>query len=106
MLENGLDDWGPATEKKMIEGHSGTNNRRRTERERRLSKKSAKKNKVQFKYEIKLAKMEKQGTGFGNWISSFFTKEDNPVKALAQVEHVPEQKGNPRNEYHTTVQAG
>ena len=61
---------------------------------------------MQFKYEINLAKMEKQSTGFGSWISSFFTKEENPVKALAQVEHVPEQKDNPRNEYHTTVQAG
>lgn len=52
--------------------------------ERRLSKKQQKKNKVQFKYEIKLAKMEKQSTGLGGWISSFFTKEENnPVKALA-----------------------
>ena len=97
MLESGIDVLGPATEKKMGELEGGNNGRRRTERERRLSKKSSKKNKVQFKYEIKLAKMEKQSTGFGNWISSFFTKEDNPVKALAQVEHVPEQKGNPRN---------
>ena len=54
---------------------------------------------MQFKYDMKLAKMEKQGAGFSGWISSFFTKEDNPVKALARVEHVPEQSGVPKNEY-------
>ena len=72
----------------------------------KLNKKQKQKNKVQFKYDIKLAKMQKQTSGFGNWIRSFFKKEDNPVKALASIEHIPEQNDVPKNEYHTTVQAG
>ena len=102
LLEDDPGDSVPATEMKAKE----TNARKREKQERRLSKKVAKNNRVRFKYEIKLAKMEKQGTGLSSWISSFFAKAENPVKALAQVEHVPEQKDNPRNEYHTTVQAG
>lgn len=78
---------------------------RRAKHEKRQSKKKAKQNKVEFKYGVRIAKMEKQ-TGFGTWISSFFTKEDDPVRALASVEHVPEQKGVPKNEFQVTVQAG
>ena len=37
---------------------------------------------------------------------NFFTKEDDPVRALAAVEHVPEQKAVPKNEFQVTVQAG
>ena len=102
LLEDDPGDSQPATEMKAREGGI----RKREKKEARLSKKAAKNNRVRFKYEIKLAKMEAQGTGIGGWISSFFAKAENPVKALAQVEHVPEQKDNPRNEYHTTVQAG
>jgi len=93
----------PATEMKQREVAGA---RKREKQERRMSKKLAKNNRVRFRYEIKLAKMEKQGTGIGSWLSSFFARPENPVKALAHVEHVPEQEGNPRNEYHTTVQAG
>ena len=93
MLEHDIESYQSQTEMAV----------REKEKNRRASKRQTKKSTVNFKYEIKLAKMEKQQTGLGGWISSFFTKEENPVKALAAVEHCPEQKDTPKNEYHTTV---
>ena len=65
-----------------------------------------KKNTVGFKYNVKLARIPKKND-WGSWLSGMFGgKRGTSIKDLANVEHVPEQDGVPKNEYHTTVQAG
>ena len=61
---------------------------------------------MSFKYNIKLAKIPPK-KDWGSWLSSVFgAKKGVNIKDLAHVEHVPEQPNCPKNEYHTTVQAG
>lgn len=75
---------------------------------RKMSKiqRKRKKNTVGFKYNIRLAKIPKKND-WGTWFSGMFTaKKGTSIKDLAQVEHVPEQEGILKDEYHTTVQAG
>ena len=74
-------------------------------RQRRIMKKR-KKNTVSFKYNIKLARIPPKPQ-WGSWLTSLFgSKKGVNIKDLAHVEHVPEQENCPKNEYHTTVQAG
>lgn len=55
---------------------------------------------------MKLARIP-QKNDWGTWLSGMFTgKKGTSIKDLACVEHVPEQPGIPKNEYHTAVQAG
>ena len=62
-----------------------------------------KKNTVGFKYNVKLAKIPKKND-WGTWISGMFTgKRGTSIKDLAFIEHVPEQVGIERNEYHRYV---
>ncbi len=69
-------------------------------------KKKRRKNNVSFKYNVKLARIT-QKKDWTTWISSMFgSKRGSSIKDLAHVEHVPEQDNCPKNEYHTTVQAG
>ena len=68
--------------------------------------KKRKKNTVSFKYNIKLARIPPK-KDWGTWLSGMFgAKKGVNIKDLAHVEHVPEQENCPKNEYHTTVQAG
>ena len=65
-----------------------------------------KKNTVGFKYNVKLARIPKKND-WSSWLTGMFGgRQGTSIKDLAHVEHVPEQDGVPKNEYHTTVQAG
>ena len=81
--------------------------KRRQSKMRKMSKKM-KKNTVSFKYNVKLARIpKKKEAGWSQWITGMFgSSKGTSIKDLAKVEHVPEQESCPRQEYHTTVQAG
>ena len=62
-----------------------------------------KKNTVNFKYALKVAKMPKK-QNWGSWLTNIFaSKKGSSVRDLAYVEHVPEQENVPKNTYVTSV---
>ena len=77
--------------------------------ERRKSKRQSKKvrseNEVVFKYNIKLYKLQQEKSfSFSDFLP--FKSKKYSIQDLARIEHVPQIDGVPKNEYHTTVQAG
>ena len=65
------------------------------------------KNELAFKYNIKLYKVKKD-KGMMDYVSDLFSSNKPLLKRsdFAKVQHVPQIKGIPENEYETTVQAG
>ena len=99
-----LDDYVPDRQSELVADMYGApSKRRRSSRSRRR-----KKNTVSFKYDMKLAKIEKKDEGWSSWWSGVFGGQSKGVsiKDLAYVQHVPKQEDIDRKEYHTSVEAG
>ena len=61
---------------------------------------------VTFRYDVKVAKIPER-KDWGSFMTQIFGREtSSKIKDLAVVEHMPAQQNVPKNEYHTTINAG